>query len=109
MDKTESLLLDQTGFTVDAGTFARCQTLLDRPLPPTDRLRRLLKSKPPWEDGSWLRRVNALPEPITVGRSDHSGRNSAAKAIRVASCSPMPNSVASANFRIGSTMPSRAT
>jgi uncharacterized protein (DUF1778 family) len=52
MDKTESLLLDQTGFTVDAGTFARCQTLLDRPLPPTDRLRRLLKSKPPWEDGS---------------------------------------------------------
>jgi uncharacterized protein (DUF1778 family) len=50
--EAESVLLDQTFFAVDAGTFARCQALLDRPLPPTDRLRRLLKTKPPWEDES---------------------------------------------------------
>jgi len=42
-------LLDQAFFTVDVGTFARFQALLDRPLPPTDKLRRLLKTKAPWE------------------------------------------------------------
>src|ERR1700689_2832115 len=47
----ENVLLDQTFFAVDAGTFAKCQALLDRPLLPTDRLRRLLKTKPPWGDG----------------------------------------------------------
>lgn len=50
--EAENVLLDQTSFAVDAGTFAKCQALLDRPLPPTDRLRRLLKAKAPWEDGS---------------------------------------------------------
>jgi uncharacterized protein (DUF1778 family) len=50
--EAESVLLDQTFFAVDAGTFAKCQALLDRPLPPTDRLRRLLKTNAPWEDGS---------------------------------------------------------
>jgi uncharacterized protein (DUF1778 family) len=50
--EAESILLDQTFFAVDAGTFAKCQALLDRPLPPTDRLRRLLRTKAPWEDGS---------------------------------------------------------
>jgi uncharacterized protein (DUF1778 family) len=45
----ENVLLDQAFFTVDACAFARFQELLDRPLPPTDMLRRLLKTKVPWE------------------------------------------------------------
>lgn len=47
--EAENVLLDQTFFAVDAGTFAKFQALLDRPLPPTDRLRRLLKTKAPWD------------------------------------------------------------
>lgn len=45
----EDVLLDQTFFAVDEGTFAQFQALLDHPLPPTDKLRRLLKTKAPWE------------------------------------------------------------
>ena len=47
--EAENVLLDQAFFTVDARTFAQFQALLDRPLPPTDKLRRLLKTKAPWE------------------------------------------------------------
>lgn len=47
--EAEDVLLDQTFFTVDAGTFASFQALLDTPLPPSDKLRRLLKTKAPWE------------------------------------------------------------
>jgi uncharacterized protein (DUF1778 family) len=47
--EAEDVLLDQTFFTVDAGTFAKFQALLDKPLPPTAKLRRLLKAKVPWE------------------------------------------------------------
>lgn len=47
--EAEDVLLDQTFFTVDAPTFARFQALLDKPLPPTDKLRRLLKTKAPWD------------------------------------------------------------
>ena len=47
--EAEDVLLDQTFFTVDEGTFAKFQALLDQPLPPTDKLRRLLKTKAPWE------------------------------------------------------------
>jgi uncharacterized protein (DUF1778 family) len=47
--EAQDVLLDQTFFTVDAGTFAKFQAMLDRPLPPTDRLRRLLKAKAPWD------------------------------------------------------------
>jgi uncharacterized protein (DUF1778 family) len=47
--EAEGVLLDQTFFTVDKGTFAKFQALLDQPLPPTDKLRRLLKTKAPWE------------------------------------------------------------
>ena len=45
----EDVLLDQAFFTVDENTFAKFQVLLDQPLPPTDKLRRLLKTKAPWE------------------------------------------------------------
>ena len=47
--EAENVLLDRAYFAVDAGTFAKCQALLDRPLPPTDRLRRLLKAPAPWD------------------------------------------------------------
>ncbi|MBP9946801.1 MAG: DUF1778 domain-containing protein [Vicinamibacteria bacterium] len=47
--QAEDVLLDQAFFTVNKGTFAKFQALLDHPLPKTDRLRRLLKTKAPWE------------------------------------------------------------
>ncbi len=47
--KAEDILLDQTFFTVNASTFEKFQTLLNRPLPATDKLRRLLKTKAPWD------------------------------------------------------------
>lgn len=47
--EAENVLLDQTFFAVDADTFAKFQALLDRPLPPADKLRRLLKTAAPWE------------------------------------------------------------
>lgn len=47
--EAEDVLLDQAFFAVDAGTFAQFQALLDEPLPPTDKLRRLLKKKAHWD------------------------------------------------------------
>lgn len=47
--KAEDVLLDQAFFPVDANTFAKFQALLDKPLPATDKLRRLLNTKAPWE------------------------------------------------------------
>lgn len=46
----EDVLLDQAFFTVDAGTFAKFQDLLEHPLPPNDKLRQLLKAKATWEE-----------------------------------------------------------
>lgn len=46
----EDVLLDQAFFSVDEGTFSALQSLLDQPLPPTDKLRQLLKTKAPWEN-----------------------------------------------------------
>ena len=46
--KAEDVLLNQVFFTVDTPTFEKFQALLDRPLPATDKLRRLLKTKAPW-------------------------------------------------------------
>jgi uncharacterized protein (DUF1778 family) len=47
--EAEDVLLDQAFFTADEGTFAKFQALLNHPLPPTEKLRRLLKTKAPWE------------------------------------------------------------
>lgn len=47
--KAEDVLLDQAFFTVDAITFEKLHALLEKPLPATDRLRRLLKTKAPWD------------------------------------------------------------
>jgi uncharacterized protein (DUF1778 family) len=48
-NKAEDVLLDQAFFSVDAITFEKLQALLDKPLPTTDKLRRLLKTKAPWD------------------------------------------------------------
>lgn len=45
----EDILLDQIFFTVNANVFEKFRVLLDRPLPATDKLRSLLKTKPAWE------------------------------------------------------------
>lgn len=45
----EDVLLDQAYFAVSPAAFAGFQALLDRPLPPTDRLRRLMRTKAPWD------------------------------------------------------------
>lgn len=47
--KAEDVLLEQAFFSVDASTFAKLEMLLDKPLPTTDKLRRLLKTKAPWD------------------------------------------------------------
>lgn len=47
--EAEDVLLGQAFFTVNAGTFAKFQAMLDSPVPPTDKLRRLLKTKAPWD------------------------------------------------------------
>ena len=47
--EAEDVMLSETFFIVDPGAFAKFQALLDNPLPPTDKLRRLLKTKAPWE------------------------------------------------------------
>ena len=47
--EAQDVLLEQAFFSVNESTFAKFQALLDQPLPPTDKLRRLLKTKAPWE------------------------------------------------------------
>ena len=45
----EEVLLDQAFFTVEGKTFEAFQALLDAPPKSTDRLRRTLLAKAPWE------------------------------------------------------------
>lgn len=47
--RAENVLLDQAFFTVNIETFHKLQQMLDQPLPATDKLRRLLKTKAPWD------------------------------------------------------------
>ncbi len=47
--QAEEVLLDQTYFALDAKSFAAFQAMLDKPPAPTDRLRRTLKSRAPWD------------------------------------------------------------
>lgn len=47
--QAEDVLLDQAYFGLDAKSFAAFQTMLDKPPAPTDRLRRTLKARSPWE------------------------------------------------------------
>ena len=50
--QAEDVLLDQTFFTLDAKGFAAFQKMLDRPPAPTDRLRRTLEARAPWDTTS---------------------------------------------------------
>jgi uncharacterized protein (DUF1778 family) len=45
----EDVLLDQAFFTVDEEAFKQFRALIDKPLPKADKLRRLLKTKAPWD------------------------------------------------------------
>ncbi len=47
--EAENVLLTQAFFTVSIDTFDKLQSMLDKPLPPTDKLRRLLTTKAPWD------------------------------------------------------------
>ena len=47
--RNQDLLLDQALFVVDRGTFAKFEALVHCPLPPSDRLSRLLTTKAPWD------------------------------------------------------------
>ena len=47
--QAEDVLLDQTYFALDAKSMAAFQAMLDQPPAPTDRLRRTLKARAPWD------------------------------------------------------------
>lgn len=47
--EAEDVLLNQCFFTVNEGIFAKFKALVNEPLPPTDKLRRLLNTKAPWD------------------------------------------------------------
>ncbi len=47
--KAEEVLLDQAFFVVKDSAYEQFQELLDKPLPATDKLKRLLLTKAPWE------------------------------------------------------------
>ncbi len=47
--EAEDILIDQTYFALDRKAFSSFQDMLDNPPEPTDRLRRFLKTKAPWE------------------------------------------------------------
>lgn len=45
----EDLRLDQSCFALDAKSLAAFQAMLDKPPAPTDRVRRTLETRAPWE------------------------------------------------------------
>ena len=47
--QAEDVLLDQSFFALDAKDFAAFQKMLDKPPAPTDRLRRTLRARAPWD------------------------------------------------------------
>ena len=47
--EAELVLLDRAFFQLDAEAFAAFSAMLDKPLPPTDELRALLRQPAPWE------------------------------------------------------------
>jgi uncharacterized protein (DUF1778 family) len=47
--EAQDVLLDQVFFLLDSQGFAQFQDMLANPPPPTDRLRRLMQTKAPWE------------------------------------------------------------
>lgn len=47
--EAEDVLLDQTFFTASEGVFKNLAALMDKPLLPTERLRRFINTKVPWD------------------------------------------------------------
>jgi uncharacterized protein (DUF1778 family) len=47
--KAEDVLLDSAFFFVNDDIYTKFQALLEKPLPATDKLRRLLRTKAPWD------------------------------------------------------------
>jgi uncharacterized protein (DUF1778 family) len=47
--RAEDVLFDQTYFALDAKSFDAFQAMLEKPPAPTDRLRRTLKARAPWD------------------------------------------------------------
>ncbi len=47
--QAENILLDQAFFSTNTSTFKKLQALLDKPLPTTEKLRKLLNTKAPWD------------------------------------------------------------
>lgn len=50
--QAEDVLLDQSYFALDAKSFAAFRAMLDTPPAPTDRLRRTLQARAPWDAGA---------------------------------------------------------
>ena len=48
-DKAREVLADQTQFTLDRHAMKRFNALLDAPLASPERLKKLLRTTPPWE------------------------------------------------------------
>lgn len=55
--QAEDVLLDQTYFALDAKAFTAFQAMLDKPPPPTDRLRRTLEARTPWDPATAQRKT----------------------------------------------------
>ena len=47
--EAEDVLLDQTFFALDDKAYKKFQGMLDHPPEPTDKLRRFLRGKTPWD------------------------------------------------------------
>jgi uncharacterized protein (DUF1778 family) len=69
--QAEDVLLDQTYFALDAESFAAFQALLDKPPAPTDRLRRTLNARAPWEPAKTVAKkpVKKAIKTVRRGRS----------------------------------------
>jgi uncharacterized protein (DUF1778 family) len=59
--QAEAVLLDQTYFALDTKGFAAFQAMLDKPPAPTERLRRTLQAKAPWEPTPVARKAARQP------------------------------------------------
>jgi uncharacterized protein (DUF1778 family) len=57
--QAEDVLLDQTYFALDTSSFAAFQAMLDKPPAPTDRLRRTLKARAPWDTAAATGKVTS--------------------------------------------------
>ena len=55
--QAEDVLLDQTFFGLDAKSFAAFRAMLDKPPAPTDRLRRTLEARSPWDTAAAARKA----------------------------------------------------